>query len=162
MLGAPERLSVPVNQSNVILLTRAGSYNGGRHMLNFEEIKTFLKNRYSSRLVIFEGGYNLERSIQIFGKTSILIGVHGGAMYNLNFASSDAHIVEFLPMLEIGIPVERIAHSIVWHMSQLLGQTYWRIHQIAETDDGDMKVPIDKLGTALDKIDSTLNSLSRH
>ena len=95
MLGAPERLSVPVNQSNVILLTRAGSYNGGRHMLNFEEIETFLKNRYSSRLVIFEGGYNLERSTQIFGETSILIGVHGGAMYNLNFASSDAHIVEF-------------------------------------------------------------------
>ena len=49
-------------------------------MLNFMEIKTFLKNRYSSRLVIFEGGYNLERSTQIFGKTSILIGVHGGAI----------------------------------------------------------------------------------
>ena len=162
MLGAPERLSVHVNQSNVILLTRAGSYNGGRHMLNFEEIKTFLKNRYSSRFVIFEGGYNLERSTQIFGKTSILIGVHGGAMYNLNFASSDTHIVEFLPMVGFGIPMERIAHSIIWHMSKLLGQTYWRIHQIAETDDGDMNVPIDKLATALDKIDSTLNSLSRH
>ena len=65
-------------------------------------------------------------------------------------------------MVGFGIPVERIAHSIIWHMSQLLGQTYWRIHQIAEADDGDMNVPIDKLGTALDKIDSTLNSLSRH
>ena len=160
MLGAPGRLPVSVSQSNVVLLTRAGNYNGGRRMLNFDEVTYFLQQRYSSRLVIFQGDYNLERSIQIFGESSILIGVHGGAMYNLNFASSDAHIVEFLPMVEYGIPVGSIAHTIVWHMSQLLGQTYWRIHQTADSFDGDINVPIDKLQALLNLIDENIKCLS--
>lgn len=161
MLGGPERLPVPVNQSNVVLLTRAGSYNGGRNMLNFGAVKDYLQRRYASRLLIFEGDYSLNRSIQVFGKSIILIGVHGGAMYNLNFASSDCHIIEFLPMIEFGIPIERIAHTIIWHMSQLLGQTYWRIHQTADTFDGDINVPIDKLELVLNAADQKLARLSK-
>ena len=157
-LGAPRSLKVPIHQSNVVLLTRAQSYNAGRNMLNFEEVKNFLINRYSSRLIIFEGNYGLKRSVQIFGRSSILIGVHGGALYNLNFAPSDAHIVEFLPMTDFATPKGHIAHAIVWHMAQLLGQTYWRIFQTTDTPDGDIFVSMEKLRTVLDRIDLRLNS----
>ncbi len=158
MLGAPAKLPVPLSESHVILLTRAGSFNGGRNMNNQAEVEELLKKRYSSRLVIFQGGYTLKQSIEIFGKSSILIGVHGGALYNLNFAPSGTHVVEILPMAGPGEPIGNIAHTIIWHMAQLLDQKFWRIHQKSESFFGDIDVDLIRLKKVLDKIDALLES----
>ena len=50
----------------VILLTRAGSRNPGRNVVNFKEVADFLARRYGNDLHIFNGGYSLSDSIELF------------------------------------------------------------------------------------------------
>ena len=157
-LGAPEYLSVRMRDAKVLLLTRAGSYNAGRYMINYDSVVSYLHTRYGDAFHIFEGPYNLAKSIELFSNTRLMIGVHGGALYNLNFAPIDTHIVEILPVLDDGFPVPYIAHSIAWVMSQMLGQTFWRIHEPSvEGEWGDVVVRLSKLEKVLDKIDRIQN-----
>ncbi len=160
LLGVSEQNPLNSTESHVILLTRVDSNNSGRTMLNYNRVHSVLKKRYGDRLVVFKGGYNLSKSMEIFSKARIIIGVHGGAFYNLNFSPSDAHIVEIWPTLEGHKPVPHVAHSIFWLMSNLIGQTYWRLHEPARDDWGDVNVDLPKLIKTLDVIDNmdVLNS----
>ena len=98
-LGAPEHLSVRMRDARVVLLTRAGSYNAGRYMINYDVVVSYLHTRYGDTFHIFEGPYSLAKSIELFSNTRLMIGVHGGALYNMNFAPIDTHILEILPVL---------------------------------------------------------------
>ena len=157
-LGAKEHLHVRMRKAKVVLVTRAGSYNAGRNLLNFDEVVSYLHTRYGDTFHIFDGPYSLAKSIELFSNTRLIIGVHGGAFYNLNFAPMDTHIVEIMPVMEDGSPVPFIAHTIVWIMSQMLGQTFWRIHEPSlEGEWGDVVMQLPKLEKTLDKIDRIQN-----
>ncbi len=156
-LGAPEHLPVRMRNALVILLTRSGSYNTGRTMLNYNHVLSYLRTRYGSSLHVFEGPYNLAKSMDLFGRARLLIGVHGGAFYNLHFCSMDTHLVEIMPVMEDGSPVPGIAHAIVWVMSQLLGQTFWRLHEHSHEDWGDVHIDLQRLDAVLNKIDRIQN-----
>ncbi|XP_013391425.1 uncharacterized protein LOC106159646 [Lingula anatina] len=155
LMNAPEKLPVPREEAYIILLTRKQSHNGGRNMLNQIEVLAFLEKRYrKDRVIVYPGRYNLTTSVSVFGRARVLIGVHGGALYNLNFASSDVSVVEILPSDGAGNPIPPgIAHSIFWSMCNMLNQSYWRIYNKAETRNGDVIVDLVKLDRVLDRID---------
>ncbi len=159
LLGVSEHNHLNITESNIILLTRADSYNLGRTMLNYNKVRSALKKIYGKRLVIFRGGYNLSQSMNIFSKAGIIIGVHGGAFYNINFSPKDAHIIEIWPTRDGYKPVRHIAHSIFWLMSSIIGQTYWRLHEPARDEWGDVYVNVPKLIKTLEVIDN-LNDLN--
>ena len=155
-LGAPYLLQVPPSEASVILLTRAKAHNSGRSLTNQEDVLHFLLHRYEKRSVLFKGGYSLDDSIAMFSKAKIIIGVHGGAFYNMLFAPKGTHIVEILPTDEHGGFAPRtIAHTIVWQMSNLLEQPYWRISEKPLTARGNVQLSISKLKTILDQIDKS-------
>ncbi|XP_013391421.1 uncharacterized protein LOC106159644 [Lingula anatina] len=155
LMNAPEKLPVPREEAYVILLTRKQSHNGGRNMLNQIEVQAFLEKRYGKeKIIVYPGRYNLTTSVSVFGRARLMIGVHGGALYNLNFASSDVSVVEILPSDGAGNPLPQgIAHTIFWSMCNMLNQSYWRIYNKAETRNGNVIVDLFKLGRVLDRID---------
>ena len=156
MLGAPYLLNVPPSEASVILLTRAKAHNSGRSLTNQDDVLHFLLHRYEKRSVLFKGGYSLDESIALFSRARIIIGVHGGAFYNMLFAPKGTHIVEILPTDEHGGFAPRsIAHTIVWQMSNLLEQPYWRISEKPLTARGNVQLSISKLKNILDQIDKS-------
>ncbi len=149
-----DTLQVPMKDTHVVFLTRAKSRNPGRLIVNFDEVVAYLLSRYGDKLVVFKGGYNFKESVSIFSKARLLIGVHGGAFYNLLFCPSDTHIVEILPTDNNGEYVpEILAHNIVWKMSSMLQQSYWRLSELPVNDRGNVNINIKKLGKVLDRVD---------
>ena len=159
LLGAPEKLPVPSKEAYVTLARRPVSDNGGRYVNNENEIEEYLKNRYGDRLVIFSGKLNLTEAIELFGKTKILIAVHGGALCNIYFASRDTHVVEIMPTDKAGriIPFT-LAHTVYWQLAQMLGQRYWRLPLPPDTRKGDVTVDRNKLALLLDKLEKMPSS----
>ena len=152
LIGAPWDLEGPINNTFVILLNRRHSArNPGRVILNHDHVASFLKQRYGDRFHSFHGVYDLQRAFSVFGKARMIIGVHGGAFYNLNFSPRQTTIVEVMPVW--GDEYPNLAHSIVWRMADALGQPYWRINQQAEDSFCNVKVNIHKLEKVLDIVD---------
>ena len=153
-IGAPWNLTIPLKDSLVILLSRHLAHNSGRHILNHPEVITFMKDRYGDRFHSFHGVYDLQRAFSVFGKARMIIGVHGGAFYNLNFSPRQTTIVEVMPVW--GDEYPKLAHSIVWRMADALGQQYWRINQQADDSFCNVKLDVNKLKLILDRIDEGL------
>ena len=66
--------------SKIVLLTRSShSYNGGHRIVNLPDVEAFLRRRYEDDFLLFNGGYNLMQTWEIFGSALLVIGVHGGA-----------------------------------------------------------------------------------
>ena len=42
-----------------MLMTRALLRNGGRHIVNFDEVESFLRSRYDDSMVVFKGRLTL-------------------------------------------------------------------------------------------------------
>ena len=154
MIGAPEELEFHPRKASVILLTRARHHNPGRSMTNSDDVLHFLLHRYGNNAIFFKGGYSLAQSIEIFGRAKIIIGVHGGAFYNMLYAPKGTNIVEVMPTDINGLTPHGLAHTIVWHMAALLEQPYWRIPEKPLTKTmNNVQLNIAKLKIILDKID---------
>ena len=97
----------------------------------------FLRRRYGGdRFLLVERSTNLLETIDVFGRTKILVGVHGGALYNSFFGRRDLNVVELMPTdLQHGeapIPAH-LAHTIVWQMTdglpEVLARTIEPVHR---------------------------------
>ena len=139
---------------SVILLTRRGSRNVGRNILNEREVEKLLKQRYGDRFILFQGGYSLDESIAMFSQARIVIGVHGGAFYNINFSPSSTRVVEIMPLTDEQKYLEKLAVDIFWKISQFLGQHYFRIYHKQTGYYGDVSVDLEVLQIVLDRIDA--------
>ena len=157
MLGAPEERLVPPTEASVILLTRAKQFNPGRKLMNSEDVLHFLLHRYGgNHVVLFKGGYSLVQSIEIFRKAKIIIGVHGGAFYNMMYAPRGTHVIEIMPTVVSNGDIPRgLAHAIIWKMAGLLEQPYWRIPIMPLATSNNVQLNIAKLKGILDKVDKT-------
>lgn len=154
LIGAHEIRRTSWEQSQVIVVTRAGSFNGGRNIINMKEMVEMLASIYGkNNFSIFSGPYTLDQSIESFGKAKILIGVHGGGLYNMLFCPKNTTIVEIMPTYESGKMVAA-ADRIFWMQSALLGHNYWRLLAKPYDSRGNVKVNITKLRNILYKIDS--------
>ncbi len=137
--------------SKVILLTRSHSYNGGRRIVNRRDVVTSLRRRYGDDFLLFRAGYNLKQTQRIFGSARVVIGVHGGAFYNMFFASPNTTFVELMPtMPDGGLP--KLSHTIVWRTARSLGQRYWRISMTPQNSLNDVSVDVRLLQKVLDII----------
>ena len=153
-LGAPDLLPVPMEDAHVILLTRAKSRNSGRRIQNMEHVTGYLKSRYGDRFMLFQGGYSLKDATLLFSRARIVIGVHGGAFYNMFLCPIHTNIVEIIPTLDNGTFVPgTVAYNIVWKMANMLDQNYWRLSEAPVSKHGDVLLDTDKLGKALDEAD---------
>lgn len=156
LIGAAEKLPVPRDEALVILLTRAFSHNGGRKLLNIQEVVKVLEERYGKeRVVVFKGGYSLNESLDLFGKAHLIIGVHGGAFYNLNFASHTTKILEIMPHSDTGYP-RGLATTIFWSMANLIGQEYWRLFVKTTGVQNNIILDLKLLNETLSKLDNVL------
>ena len=160
LLGVSDTLQVPAIKATVMLMTRALSRNGGRHIVNFDEVESFLRSRYDDNLVVFKGGLTLMQAIQTFSKVRIFIGVHGGAFYNLNFAPLSTTIIEFVPTMANGVDVPILASTIFWAMSDLLQQPYWRVPFVSANSKHDLTMNVTKLRTILDVVDRNVYNVN--
>ncbi|KAK6185465.1 hypothetical protein SNE40_007692 [Patella caerulea] len=157
-LGGSAYRLLPMNQTLVILIRRINTHNGGRMVLNSDQVEKVLKNRYGNNGVrIFSGGLNFKETVSLFQSSRIIIGVHGGALYNIIFAPQQTSVIEIMPTLENGqIQPQRLAHEIIWNQAQLLGQSYWRLPIQPELNNAvsNVNVDIDRLEVLLNKVDA--------
>lgn len=161
-LGAFENLqSSSYHQAWVVFLVRTKARNGGRHIVNQQEVTSFLEARYGAKARVYTGSRHLNETVEFFGSARIVIGVHGGAFYNMNFCPKQTAFVEIMPTnFTTGDPVPQgLAHTIIWKMAQLLQQPYWRLHERPLSNQGNVKIDLDKLARVLDIIDSRQRAL---
>ena len=151
LLGVPDKLAIPKTSANVVVITRKGCFNCGRRLLNREELLSRLKKKYSqSNVLEFQGPLNLTDSISLFGSASIVIGVHGGGLYNINFCPSNTTVIEVMPTRPDGTVIAA-AHQIFWTQSILLDHHYWRLPTEPVNENGDVNVNITLVEGIIDK-----------
>ena len=130
---------------------RNGAHNPGRKIINLREVTQFLRSK-SKKFKVFPGPMNLTMSKKYFSRAKVVIGVHGGAMYNHIFAPKDATIVEYLGMPKSAITM-RLSDTIIWRMSQNCDQRFYRVREEREISSGNIRVNISKLENLLNSIE---------
>ncbi len=155
-LGMEPHRQVRNRDGYVVYISRTWSRNYGRNTKNEEEVVDFLQRRYSYTFQFFQKPMDLKETMDLFRNTRILIGVHGGALYNVIFCPQDTEIVEIMPTNVSGSVVpDSLAHTIIWKMSSMLRQTYWRLSETPLNKLGDVNIDISKLTKVLNVIDKT-------
>ncbi|XP_070559198.1 uncharacterized protein [Ptychodera flava] len=144
----------PVGAGRVVLFTRRkGAKNIGRRMINLDDVIKALTSRYAERFVVLDIGFQkIGEAVRFFRNVSTIVAVHGGALYNMVFATPKTNVVEILPY---GEPRHHSAVNIFWAQSELLGLPYWRLYEKTVSPSRDLVVNISKLTLALDAIDNT-------
>ena len=141
-------------EAKVILLTREIAHNGGRKILNQEEVVNYLHSRYDSTFTIFNGGYNLSKSQELFRQARLVLGVHGGAFYNINYSPVETIVAEYVPLDENNIAFEHGSSQIVWSMTSMIGQRFYRLaEKPSQGINTNLQINLEKLKTLLDEVD---------
>lgn len=123
--------------------TSKNSMNPGRLILNEKPmIDILLQYANEHSLEVFEYDHSEQQhsiveQIKIFAQARIIIGVHGGAQSNMNFAQSGTIVIEIMPFRsqQSTIPVvcslsdpkelKPCVGYIYYVQSQLLNHSYW-------------------------------------
>ena len=96
--GAQANLGLFAKAGEKVILvarTNSNSRNKGRIMLNAMEVHDYLSKRYNQSYVFFDHSkYSFNQSLTLFQNARLIIGGHGGGLYNLNFAPHSAKVVE--------------------------------------------------------------------
>ena len=122
-----------------------------RIILNQDIIIKELTKKYGKKVVLYKPTNSFTDSYKIFEKAKVIIGSHGGGMYNAFYAPPHAKIVEIMPITSSGLyykqlkPTNRppFAHLAIYTNSQLLGQSFYRFYQISDISTN-MVVDVDK------------------
>lgn len=143
--------------SFIIFISRneGNTKNRGRFVKNENEVVSFLRTKYGSSMVlIYYGQFNsLNETIYFFSRARILIGVHGGGLFNVMFCPSDTTVVEYVPTYKDGSTAPtNLAHTSVWTQTNLIGQKLFRLTQLPLNERGDIYIEISKLNQTLNEI----------
>lgn len=157
-LQVPEERLGPWNEGTVVFYVRAGV--GGRRVKNSNDILNHLQLRYGKAAVQrFDGHVSYEDTVKLFKSARLVIGPHGGGLYNIMFSPRDTVILEFGPYIKNGTDITGLAHTIFWRIADLIGQQYWRMPaQVLDLQKHSMAIDIPRLTSVLDKIDHSKNS----
>ena len=152
MMAVPDRSHSPA-KPHVLLIVRDKRHRS-REFLNKQDVENYLKDRYDKRLKVISTPGSLEQVRSVFGNAAIVIGIHGGAFYNMLFAPRDTSIIEIVPTLESGLTrPSGLSVTIFWELASAIGQNYWRILETPQSHLGDLHVDVPKLSRVLDKVD---------
>ncbi|CAF3568737.1 unnamed protein product [Rotaria socialis] len=106
---------------------------------------------------------HIKHRIELFYNAKYIIGVHSGALSNMNFAQSKTTIIEIMPFRSSAssLPMtcsmfnptdlKACAGYILYTQSQLLNQTYWILPTVVN-DQGNMNVDLNRLKKLLQKL----------
>jgi len=121
--------------------------NGGRVIVNENEVLFALEkvaNRTGLEFEFFDHrNYpSVEETAKLFGEARIIIGPHGGAMFNQLFVSANGAVIEIFPRELYGAVGGNI---IVWLQSVLADQEYWRLHSPSQNRGNKIYVQVHEL-----------------
>lgn len=110
-----------------------------------------LFEKYGNKFVVFKAkNYNFYETVNLFRTASVIIGSHGGAMYNQMFSPSNASVIEIMPIGLNGLYVGQssrysmppFAHLAIHTNSLMIGQKFFRYYQPTQLSGGNMVINI--------------------
>jgi hypothetical protein len=115
---------------------------------NFEEMMTFLRNKYNNyEWIVFDDSEpkwkSMTNTIQLFSAAKLIIGAHGAGLSNMMFSSDKVKIIELHPT--------SCGNVCYWHLSHILGNTH-NILPVKYKNDKEFDVELDKLDYTVDKL----------
>ena len=130
------------NSDKIILVSRKSGDTGKneRLILNQDALFDAMKELYGDRAVLFNPSkLSIQESIALFEKAQVVVGSHGGAMYNSMFSSHETKIIEIMPSEPSGLYYQQdsgekppsIAHLAMYTNAQLLGQPFYRYYHVS-------------------------------
>ncbi|ELT88859.1 hypothetical protein CAPTEDRAFT_190671 [Capitella teleta] len=125
----------------VILISRIGSHNPGRRIINKRETVHFLKERFPKNFFVFKGSTDLDKHASLFARTKLMIGVHGAGLYNMLLCNSKTTILEIMP-IDKGSLLPNLSTDIFWKMASSIGQNYWRIYVERIDSHSNVNIPL--------------------
>jgi hypothetical protein len=132
--------------SKIILISRTAknARNHGRIMLNEKKVYEYLKERFDNVVLFDNHAYSFDEALKLFQDAKIIIGGHGGGLYNIMFAPVSTRVIEIMPKSYFH---GHTASNIFWALSSMVGQDYWRIN--ADMVGANFNVDIQELITVL-------------
>ncbi|CAF4101376.1 unnamed protein product [Rotaria sordida] len=149
--------------------TSSNAMNRGRLILNEQPFIDLLKEYcLKNSLNYIQYGHsknfkNVKRHIKLFYNARYIIGVHGGALENINFAQSGTTLIEIMPFRSSTsyLPMtcsmfnpedlKACAGYMFYTQSQLLNQTYWILPTLVNNQEN-MNVDLNRLKNLLQQI----------
>jgi capsular polysaccharide biosynthesis protein len=158
-------------RNNLIYIQRTAknAMNSARLILNEEPFIQVLRDycsKHSLNYVQYDHSKDdghIRSRIELFYNAQIIIGVHSGALSNMNFAQAGTTIIEIMPYRADSSPlpmtcsmfraenIKACAGYILYTQAQLLNQSYW-ILPFAVNLEGNMNVDTTRLQKLLDQI----------
>ena len=145
----PERAPSQILWDFVLFVRRSKTRNGGRKILNEEEVVQTLN--YNGRGVVVDpSDCNTDVIVNLMQQTKLVVGVHGGAMFNIIFANPGTKVVEIFPFDAARNKIFlKHSGSMVYAFSALLNMPYTRM--MANSKDSNVYVSADALAKAIFK-----------
>jgi hypothetical protein len=135
------QLSKP-NPTKVIVASRrpGNIYYAQRVILNEPAVIEVLEEVFGAEnvLVFDHRDYNLRETIDLFANARLIVGSHGGSLYNQFFAPKTAAVLEIMPVQKDGRYFGQrsvrdeppFSHLAVWSNTLLIGQEFWRYYEV--------------------------------
>ncbi len=168
--GLPNPLNV-TKRNNLIYIQRTSTnaMNGARLIINeipFIQILRSYCEKHSLNYVQYDHSKDtghIRNRIELFYNAKVIIGVHSGALSNMNFAQSGTTIIEIMPYRSdtSSLPmtcsmykpedIKACAGYILYTQARLLNQSYWILPTVVNTE-GNLNVDIDRVQKLMDQI----------
>lgn len=135
---------------NKIVFLHRGK-NRMRNLANPEYFRDHLSEFAASQSLdlawIDTSSTNISDISRIVGEARVVLGLHGGNMYNLIFAPKDCLVVELVPSRNL---------DSVANLAIALGYQYLPIPLNYDKSDGEVAIPLSEFGVMVDVIKNTL------
>jgi capsular polysaccharide biosynthesis protein len=167
-------LSNSANESernNFIYIRRTSenAMNGGRLILNEKRFIKILRRycaKHSLNYVQYDHSKDdnhIRSRIKLFYNAKVIIGVHSGALSNMNFAQSGTTVIEIMPYKPdtSSLPmtcsmyqpddIKACAGYIIYTQARLLNQSYWILPTVTNAE-GNLNVDPARVQKLMDQI----------
>ncbi len=149
--------------------TSTNAMNGARLILNEEPFIEILRNycsKHSLNYVQYDHSKDtghIRSRIELFYNAQVIIGVHSGALSNMNFAQSGTTVIEIMPYRadSSSLPmtcsmfrpedIKACAGYILYTQARLLNQSYWILPTVVNND-GNLNLDINRVKKLMDQI----------
>ncbi|CAF1114542.1 unnamed protein product [Adineta ricciae] len=163
--------SAPSERKNFIYIQRTSTnaMNSGRLIVNeqaFVEVFRAYCAKHSLNYVQYDHSKDtghIRSRIELFYNARVIIGVHSGALSNMNFAQSGTTVIEVMPYrsgsssLPMTCSMFRVedmkacAGYILYTQAQLLNQSYWMLPFVVNGE-SNLNVDLNRVQKLLDQI----------
>jgi len=168
--GLPNSLN-ETKRNNLIYIQRTATnaMNGARLILNEEPFIKILRDyceKHSLNYVQYDHSKDtghIRSRMELFYNAKIIIGVHSGALSNMNFAQSGTIIIEIMPYRSdsSSLPmtcsmyqpenIKACAGYILYTQAQLLNQSYWILPTVVNAD-GNLNIDTGRVEKLMNQI----------